>query len=120
MVRRAKAARLATAGPIRDRRRAMLDGGDIHSTCPVRALVDDAPAGNVSVTDAPMGNVPVGDAPVSDAPVGNVPVGDVPVGNVPAGVIGHTVLSVAGGAKHQGPPGGGPVAIIACSTVLGA
>jgi hypothetical protein len=30
-----------------------------------------------------------------------------------AGVIGDTMLYVSGGAEHQGPPGGGPVAIIA-------
>jgi cyanuric acid amidohydrolase len=35
------------------------------------------------------------------------------VGGVLAGVIGDTMLYVSGGAEHQGPPGGGPVAIIA-------
>ncbi len=35
------------------------------------------------------------------------------VGGVLAGVIGDTLLYVSGGAEHQGPPGGGPVAIIA-------
>jgi cyanuric acid amidohydrolase len=35
------------------------------------------------------------------------------VGGVLAGVIGDTLLFVSGGAKHQGPPGGGPIAIIA-------
>ncbi len=34
------------------------------------------------------------------------------VGGVLAGVIGDTMLYVSGGAEHQGPPGGGPVAII--------
>jgi cyanuric acid amidohydrolase len=34
------------------------------------------------------------------------------VGGVLAGVIGDTLLYVSGGAEHQGPPGGGPVAII--------
>jgi cyanuric acid amidohydrolase len=28
-------------------------------------------------------------------------------------VIGDTLLYVSGGAEHQGPPGGGPIAIIA-------
>lgn len=37
------------------------------------------------------------------------------VGGVLAGVIGDTMLYVSGGAEHQGPPGGGPVAIIARS-----
>ena len=35
------------------------------------------------------------------------------VGGVLAGVIGDTLLYVSGGAEHQGPPGGGPVAVIA-------
>ncbi len=35
------------------------------------------------------------------------------VGGVRAGVIGDTMLYVSGGAEHQGPAGGGPVAIIA-------
>jgi cyanuric acid amidohydrolase len=35
------------------------------------------------------------------------------VGGVLAGVVGHTALFVSGGAEHQGPPGGGPLAIIA-------
>ena len=30
-----------------------------------------------------------------------------------AGVIGHAELFVSGGAEHQGPDGGGPVAVIA-------
>jgi len=34
------------------------------------------------------------------------------VGGVLAGVIGDTMLYVSGGAEHQGPPGGGPLAII--------
>ena len=34
------------------------------------------------------------------------------VGGVLAGVIGDTLLYVSGGAEHQGPPGGGPIAII--------
>ena len=38
---------------------------------------------------------------------------DALVGGVLAGVIGDTMLYVSGGAEHQGPPGGGPVAIIA-------
>ena len=35
------------------------------------------------------------------------------VGGVLAGVIGDTMLYVSGGAEHQGPAGGGPIAIIA-------
>jgi len=35
------------------------------------------------------------------------------VGGVLAGATGDTALYVSGGAEHQGPPGGGPVAIIA-------
>lgn len=35
------------------------------------------------------------------------------VGGVVAGVIGRTDLFVSGGAEHQGPDGGGPVAVIA-------
>jgi cyanuric acid amidohydrolase len=35
------------------------------------------------------------------------------VGGVLAGVIGDTMLYVSGGAEHQGPAGGGPLAIIA-------
>jgi cyanuric acid amidohydrolase len=35
------------------------------------------------------------------------------VGGVLAGIIGRTDLFVSGGAEHQGPDGGGPVAIIA-------
>lgn len=34
------------------------------------------------------------------------------VGSVLASVVGHTALYVSGGAEHQGPPGGGPVAAI--------
>ncbi len=34
------------------------------------------------------------------------------VGGVLAGVIGDTMLYVSGGAEHQGPAGGGPIAII--------
>lgn len=34
------------------------------------------------------------------------------VGGVLAGLFGETMLYVSGGAEHQGPPGGGPVAII--------
>jgi cyanuric acid amidohydrolase len=37
------------------------------------------------------------------------------VGGVLAGVVGDTMLYVSGGAEHQGPAGGGPVAIIARS-----
>lgn len=33
-------------------------------------------------------------------------------GGALAGLIGHTELFVSGGAEHQGPPGGGPLAII--------
>ena len=35
------------------------------------------------------------------------------VGGVIAGVTGRTALGVSGGAEHQGPDGGGPVAVIA-------
>lgn len=35
------------------------------------------------------------------------------VGGVLAGLFGHTQLFVSGGAEHQGPDGGGPVAVIA-------
>jgi cyanuric acid amidohydrolase len=35
------------------------------------------------------------------------------VGGVLAGVFGDTQLFVSGGAEHQGPDGGGPVAVIA-------
>jgi cyanuric acid amidohydrolase len=35
------------------------------------------------------------------------------VGGVLAGVFGDTQLLVSGGAEHQGPDGGGPVAVIA-------
>ena len=35
------------------------------------------------------------------------------VGGVIAGVVGQTTLFVSGGAEHQGPDGGGPVAVIA-------
>ena len=34
------------------------------------------------------------------------------VGGVLAGVMGDTLLYVSGGAEHQGPAGGGPIAII--------
>jgi cyanuric acid amidohydrolase len=34
------------------------------------------------------------------------------VGGVLACVVGHTALYVSGGAEHQGPPGGGPVAAL--------
>ena len=34
------------------------------------------------------------------------------VGSVLASIAGHTALYVSGGAEHQGPPGGGPVAAI--------
>lgn len=34
------------------------------------------------------------------------------VGGVLASIAGHTALYVSGGAGHQGPPGGGPVAAI--------
>lgn len=34
------------------------------------------------------------------------------VGGVLAGILGRTDIFVSGGAEHQGPPGGGPVAII--------
>lgn len=35
------------------------------------------------------------------------------VGGVIGGIVGHTELFISGGAEHQGPPGGGPVAVIA-------
>jgi cyanuric acid amidohydrolase len=38
------------------------------------------------------------------------------VGGVLASVTGHTELYVSGGAEHQGPPGGGPVAAIVRTT----
>lgn len=38
------------------------------------------------------------------------------VGAVLASVVGRTAIYVSGGAEHQGPPGGGPFAIIARST----
>ncbi len=34
------------------------------------------------------------------------------VGGVIGGVVGHTELFVSGGAEHQGPPGGGPIALL--------
>ena len=34
------------------------------------------------------------------------------VGGVLAGLFGDTQIYISGGAEHQGPPGGGPVAII--------
>ena len=34
------------------------------------------------------------------------------VGGVLAGVMGDTMLYLSDGAEHQGPPGGGPIAII--------
>jgi cyanuric acid amidohydrolase len=34
-------------------------------------------------------------------------------GAVIASVVGHGMVYVSGGAEHQGPPGGGPVAVIA-------
>jgi cyanuric acid amidohydrolase len=37
------------------------------------------------------------------------------VSAVVASVVGTTAVYVSGGAEHQGPPGGGPVAIIACA-----
>ena len=41
------------------------------------------------------------------------------VGGVLAGVIGDTLLYVSGGAEHQGPAGGGPLAIIGRATGVG-
>ncbi len=38
------------------------------------------------------------------------------VAGVLAGLVGHTQIYVSGGAEHQGPDGGGPVAIIATRT----
>lgn len=38
------------------------------------------------------------------------------VGGLLAGMVGHTELFVSGGAEHQGPDGGGPVAIIYSTT----
>ncbi len=38
------------------------------------------------------------------------------VGGAVAGLVGFTDLFVSGGAEHQGPDGGGPVAIIAATT----
>ncbi len=35
------------------------------------------------------------------------------VGGVIAGAVGRTDVFVSGGAEHQGPDGGGPVAVIA-------
>jgi cyanuric acid amidohydrolase len=35
------------------------------------------------------------------------------VGGVAAAAVGHTALFISGGAEHQGPDGGGPVAVIA-------
>ncbi len=35
------------------------------------------------------------------------------VGGVLAGLMGETCVYVSGGAEHQGPDGGGPVAVIA-------
>ena len=29
-----------------------------------------------------------------------------------AGIVGHAEIYVSGGAEHQGPPGGGPVALV--------
>jgi cyanuric acid amidohydrolase len=42
------------------------------------------------------------------------------VGGVLAGVLGTTTLFVSGGAEHQGPDGGGPLAIIARKAAVGA
>ncbi len=41
------------------------------------------------------------------------------VGGVIAGVAGHGAIYVSGGAEHQGPPGGGPIAVIAEQEGLG-
>jgi cyanuric acid amidohydrolase len=35
------------------------------------------------------------------------------VGGLIAGLVGHGAVYVSGGAEHQGPPGGGPIAVIA-------
>jgi cyanuric acid amidohydrolase len=35
------------------------------------------------------------------------------VGGALAGLVGHTELFISGGAEHQGPDVGGPVAVIA-------
>jgi cyanuric acid amidohydrolase len=35
------------------------------------------------------------------------------VGGLLAGVAGTSAIYVSGGAEHQGPPGGGPIAVIA-------
>jgi len=40
------------------------------------------------------------------------------VGGLIAGLVGATALYVSGGAEHQGPPGGGPIAVIAKAGVL--
>jgi cyanuric acid amidohydrolase len=37
------------------------------------------------------------------------------VGGLIAGITGHGAVYVSGGAEHQGPPGGGPVAVIAAA-----
>jgi cyanuric acid amidohydrolase len=42
------------------------------------------------------------------------------VGGVLASVVGDPMIYVSGGAEHQGPPGGGPVAIIARTEALAA
>ena len=34
------------------------------------------------------------------------------LGGVLAGIVGHAEIYVSGGAEHQGPDGGGPVAVI--------
>ncbi len=41
------------------------------------------------------------------------------VGGVIGGLVGHTELFVSGGAEHQGPPGGGPVAVLAATSCDG-
>ncbi|WP_296577988.1 ring-opening amidohydrolase [Xanthobacter sp.] len=41
------------------------------------------------------------------------------VAGVLAGVVGHTEIYVSGGAEHQGPDGGGPVAVIAARRMAG-
>ncbi|MVA25483.1 ring-opening amidohydrolase [Agrobacterium vitis] len=103
------------SGPFAMTHTVMFDAMDAPS---VRAAWSDMPLGKLSAVLAKAEPDPRGivrgkrHTMLEDSDISGTRHARAFVGGVLAGVFGETDLYVSGGAEHQGPPGGGPVAII--------
>jgi cyanuric acid amidohydrolase len=92
--------------------------GDSIDTASVRAALDRLPKGRIAAVLAKAEPDPGGKVRgmrhtmLDDSDISGTRHARAFVGGVLAGIFGMTDIYVSGGAEHQGPPGGGPVAII--------